>query len=75
MKIEALFVMKSSPTAWSDQEISFMMKDDTKIDIEMKKTDCRLILEGKKELKELFYAIWEMLAWNDGYFYTLIEPE
>ena len=73
MKIEAVFVMKSSPTAWSDQKISFMMKDDTKIDIEMKKTDCRLILEGKKELKELFYAIWEMLAWNDGYFYALID--
>ncbi len=73
MKIEAVFVMKSSPTAWSDQKISFMMKDDTKIDIEMRKTDCRLILEGKKELKELFYAIWEMLAWNDGYFYALID--
>lgn len=73
MKIEAVFEMKSSPIAWSDQEISFMMKDDTKIDIEMKKTDCRLMLEGKRELKEIFYAIWELLAWNDGYFYTLID--
>lgn len=73
MKIEAVFEMKSTPTAWSDQEISLILEDEVKVFIEMNKTDCRLILEGKKELKELFYAIWELLAWNDGYFYALID--
>lgn len=73
MKIEAVFEMKSNPTTWSDQEINYMLEDEIKIDIEMKKADCKLNIEGNKELKEIFYAIWELLAWNDGYFYSLID--
>lgn len=72
MKIEVKFRVKSNPLAWSDQTIDFVMKNGTKVYLKIERESCNLVLEGKDKLKEIFYAVWELLAWNDGYFYVPI---
>lgn len=72
-KIEIVFEINSNPTVWSDQEVHFTMKDGTEVSLIIKKTFCELKLIGKDNLETIFYAIWEILAWNDGYFYKPIE--
>ena len=73
MKTEVKFIIKSHPTAWSDQEIGFDMADGTNVALSIYRENCNLTLKGNTDLTEYFYAIWELLAWNDGYFYTPIE--
>ena len=73
MKIEVKFKVKSHPLALSDQTIDFVMKNSTKVYLKIERESCFLTLEGKDGLKEIFYAIWELLAWNDGYFYEPVE--
>lgn len=73
MKIEVKFKVKSHPLALSDQTIDFVMKNSTKVYLKIERESCFLTLEGKDGLKEIFYAIWELLAWNNGYFYEPVE--
>lgn len=73
MKIEVKFETKSSPLSWSDQTVDFVMGNGTKVFCKIERKNCYLVLEGKDNLKEVFYAIWELLAWNDGYFYVPVE--
>lgn len=73
MKAEVKFNIKSYPTAWSDQEIGFNMADGTNVVLSICRQNCHLTLEGNSSLTEYLYTIWELLAWNDGYFYTPVE--
>lgn len=72
-KIEVTFEINLNPTAWSDQEVHFTMKNGTKVDLAIQKSCCELQIVGKDNLEEIIYAIWEILAWNDGYFYKPVE--
>lgn len=72
MKIEVVFEKRKDPISWSDQEFSFAVNDLGNILIELRGPQCRLLIDGGDEqgdLEELIYAIWELLAWYDGYFY------
>lgn len=71
-KIKIIYEINSNPIKLSDQNIHICMKDGTKIDIEIKGTRCEFILIGKNNLEKILYAVWEILAWNDGYFYKPI---
>ncbi|MDO4343338.1 MAG: PBECR4 domain-containing protein [Eubacteriales bacterium] len=72
-KITIIFEIKANPTGWSDQEIHFSMKTGTVVDIVIRRTCCELQILGKDNLDEIIFAIWEILAWNDGYFYKPVE--
>lgn len=54
----------------SDQDITFSTID-KKIAINIQGTNCKLVVEGKNEQNNLEYIIliWELLVWEDGYFY------
>lgn len=73
MKVEVKFEIKSNPLSWSNQIIDFTMKNNTKVYLKIENTVCYLILQGSNNLKKVFYAVWELLAWNDGYFYKPIQ--
>lgn len=73
MKIEVEFKIKSNPLSWSDQTIDFTMENSTKVYLKIENTKCYFVLEGNDNLKKTFYAVWELLAWYDGYFYKPIQ--
>lgn len=75
MKIEAKFQLKCNDMSWSNQEYQTEMSDGAKIFIIIDKTECKLeiIHNDIDKAKELLFAIWELLAWYDGYFYKLVE--
>ena len=72
-KVKIVFEINSNPTAWSNQEIHFIYKSGTSVDLIIEGTYCELQIVGKDNLEEIIYAIWEILAWNDGYFYKPVE--
>lgn len=53
---------------WSDQEIHTEYKG-VSADIKIKDTNCIIILEGDKNIEDVFRLIWELLFLYDGYFY------
>lgn len=59
---------------WSNQEIHTEYKDVT-IDINIKDTNCMLVLEGNQSIENVFRPIWELLSLYDGYFYEPISYE
>lgn len=73
MRIEVKFKTKSQPISWSDQKINFITKEGINVSLKCEREMCELILQGTNDVTEFLYAIWELLAWNDGYFYTPIE--
>lgn len=68
MKWEVIFRIKDSIRSWSDQTIDTSY-DGVAVHIEIKDLECRLELEGEKNVSETFYLIWELLFLYDGYFY------
>lgn len=69
-----VFEIKNSIRSWSDQEISFSAKDVKNVSIIIKDTMCELAVDGNSEDGNLQYIIliWELLVWEDGYFYKPI---
>ncbi len=71
MMVEVHLFLKSNILSWSDQSWYSELSNGAKIKIIIAYTDCKVIIEYNTldEAKELFYTIWELLAWYDGYFY------
>lgn len=65
-----IFEIKSEIRDWSDQDI-LINANEKNISISIKKTECKLLIKGNDEKDNLdyIYLIWELLAWQDGYFY------
>lgn len=68
---KAVFQLKNNIKSWSDQNISFTTSKDKKVNIRIQGINCEIIIEGNSEKDNLQYLIliWELLAWEDGYFY------
>lgn len=71
---KVVFEIKNSIRSWSDQEILFSTKDIKNISIIIKDMRCEVAVEGNCEDDNLQYIIliWELLVWEDGYFYKPI---
>lgn len=71
---EAVFKIKNSIKGWSDQTISFSTRDIKSVLIQIKDTQCILRIDGNSEDENLKHiiTIWELLVWEDGYFYKPI---
>lgn len=69
-----IFEIKSNVRTWSDQVISFSTKEMKNVSINIKDTKCELSVEGNNENDNLrnIIVIWELLVWEDGYFYKPI---
>lgn len=74
MTSRVIFEIKSNIRSWSDQDISFSTKEIKNISINIKDTRCELLVEGNNENDNLgnIIVIWELLVWEDGYFYKPI---
>ncbi len=75
MNSRVLFEIKQYTKNWSDQTISFSTKEIKKVSINIKDTKCELSIEGNNEDENLenIIVIWELLVWEDGYFYKPIK--
>ena len=69
MNIEVIFEKRIDIAEWSDQSISFSMKNGEKVLLDLEGQKCKLFIEGGLQAEKILYAIWELLAWYDGYFY------
>lgn len=71
MVSKVVFELKSNIRNWSNQIIDFCPRGFDNVYIEIHGTKCNMIVSGENEMKNYDYivAIWELLAWQDGYFY------
>lgn len=71
MVSKVIFELKSNIRNWSNQVIDFCPRGFDNVHIEIQGTKCDMIVSGENEVKNYDYivAIWELLAWQDGYFY------
>ena len=71
---KVIFEIKSNVRSWSDQVISFSTKEIKSVLINIKDTMCELSVDGNNEDDNLnnIILIWELLVWEDGYFYRPI---
>ena len=71
---KVVFEIKNSIRGWSDQKISFSAKNINNVSIIIKDIRCELVVDGSSEDDNLQYIIliWELLVWEDGYFYKPI---
>jgi len=71
MLLKVNFNLKRYRPSWSDQEIKTNIKD-VEIEIKIEGEGCYSSFNGKETERvwEIFYAVWEVLALYDGYFYT-----
>lgn len=71
---KVIFEIKSNIRGWSDQVISFSTKEIKFVLINIKDTKCELLVDGNNEDENLknIIVIWELLVWEDGYFYRPI---
>ena len=71
---KVIFEIKRSVGGWSDQVISFSTKEIKSVLINIKGTRCELSIDGNNEEENLknIIVIWEILVWEDGYFYRPI---
>lgn len=71
---KVIFEIKSSIRNWSDQEISFSTDSIRNVSIIIQNTGCELFIDGENEDENLknIIVIWELLVWEDGYFYKPI---
>lgn len=69
---KVVFSIKTSIRNWSDQIISYSTKDHKNISIVINNKKCELTIQGNDEYDNLQYIIliWEILVWQDGYFYA-----
>lgn len=74
MKIEVNFQLKSNILNWSNQKWQSDTIDGQKIDVDIDGIYCKVCVvhNSADKAQELLYAIWELLAWYDGYFYKPI---
>ncbi len=70
MNLEVNFNVKKYRQSWSDQEIEAAIKG-VRIEIKIEGEKCLSSFVGKEDEKvwEIFYAVWEVIALYDGYFY------
>lgn len=71
---KVIFEIKRNVRRWSDQVISFSTKEIKSVSINIKDTRCELLIDGNNEEENLknIIVIWEILVWEDGYFYRPI---
>lgn len=69
---KVVFSIKTSIRNWNDQIISYSTKDHKDISIVINNKKCELTIQGNDENDNLQYIIliWEILVWQDGYFYA-----
>lgn len=69
------FEIKNNIRSWSDQVITFSTKEIESVSIIIKDTRCELFVDGISEAENLknIIVIWELLVWEDGYFYRPIK--
>jgi|GEM_PF-521054 len=69
---KVMFSIKTSIRNWSDQIISYSTKNHKNISIVINNKKCELTIQGNDEYDNLQYIIliWEILVWQDGYFYA-----
>lgn len=73
MNLEVNFNVKKYYQLWSDQEIETTISG-VRIEVKIEDEKCYSSFIGKENEKvwEIFYAVWEVLALYDGYFYMPI---
>lgn len=66
--------LKSNVRDESNQEWKSEMSDGAKLSVLIDGTKCKIIIFHNTEERatELFYTVWELLVWYDGYFYKPI---
>lgn len=71
MLSKAEFQLKNNIRNWSNQEITFATNKFKTVSITIKDVNCAIIVESNSEKDNLEYIIliWELLVWEDGYFY------
>ena len=74
MKVEYLFETKKYNTSWCNQNIH-VEYNGCICSIDIKVNYCKIEIYGliKEDIDKCFYAIWEILALYDGYFYRPIK--
>lgn len=74
MITKVIFELKSNIRTWSNQIIDFKAKGFNRILINIKDINCEVVVDGKNEKDNYDYLIniWELLTWQDGYFYKPI---
>lgn len=72
-----IFELKSNILSWSNQTIDFQLKKTNSIHVDIKNTTCEMVIsgEGEKENFDYIVIIWELLTWQDGYFYKPMSYE
>lgn len=63
--------LKGHYSDWSNQVWQSHMKNGAKIKIDICDKKCKIMIihDTEDNVKNLYYVIWELLAWYDGYFY------
>lgn len=71
---KVVFELKSNIRNWSNQIIDFCPRGFDNVHIEIHDITCDMIVSGENEAKNYDYIviIWELLTWQDGYFYKPI---
>ena len=71
---KVIFELKSNIRAWSDQVIDFKAKGFNRILVSIKDINGEVVVDGRNEKENYDYIIniWELLTWQDGYFYKPI---
>ena len=74
MTTKVCFAMKSNIRCWSNQTIEFCPKGFDNVFIDIHDTICDITVNGENEKDNYDYIvnIWELLVWQDGYFYKPI---
>ena len=74
---KVIYEIKNNNESWSNQTISFAVENSNikSVSITIEGTNCELVVDGNNEDDNLQYIIliWELLVWEDGYFYKPIE--
>ena len=70
MLLEVNFRVKKYRESWSNQEIKTSIKN-VEVEIRIEGVECCSSFSGETDetVWEVFYAVWEVLALYDGYFY------
>lgn len=71
---KAVFELKSNIRNWSNQVIDFCPKGFDNVHIEIHDMTCDITIKGESEVENYHYivTIWELITWQDGYFYKPI---
>jgi hypothetical protein len=74
MVSRVVFEIKGNVRSWSNQCINFDSVKIGHVKIDIENTSCSIIIDGNNEKcnHEYIVLIWELLVWQDGYFYKPI---